>query len=207
MIPTSSTSADTVARTRAWRLIVRWALTLHIYISMAGFLLLLLFAVTGLTLNHGDFGLSEPHFTDATVTVPAAMLASPAEERLAAHIRQVTGERGRLTSYRADDQEIELLFTAPGRRVHALITPADGVARIETETRGWLAVLGDLHKGRDTGRIWAWVIDITAVLFVMTAITGIVTLSSLRARRRLGFGLLVAGSIVTMGVYVLWVGR
>jgi len=186
---------------------VRWALTLHIYISMAGFLLLLLFAVTGLTLNHGDFGLSEPRVTAATVRVPAAILASPAKEPLAAHIRQLTGERGRVTSYRADDQEIELLFAAPGRRVHARINRADGVTTIETETRGWLAVLGDLHKGRDSGRVWAWVIDVTAVLFVMTAITGIITLSSLRARRRLGFGLLVAGSVVTIVVYVLWVSR
>ena len=144
----ASTPADTAARTRAWRVIVRWALTVHIYISMAGFLLLLLFAVTGLTLNHADFGLSEPHLTEATVTIDAALLASPAEQPLAAHIRQMTGERGRLTSYRADEQEIELLFAAPGRRALILISRADGIARIETETRGWLAVLGDLHKGR-----------------------------------------------------------
>jgi len=36
------------------------AFTLHIYFSMAGFVLVLLFAVTGLTLNHDDFGWSEP---------------------------------------------------------------------------------------------------------------------------------------------------
>ncbi len=44
----------------AVREVARWGLTLHIYISMTGFLLVLFFAVTGLTLNHDNFGLDGP---------------------------------------------------------------------------------------------------------------------------------------------------
>ena len=38
------------------RVVGHWGLLLHIYISMAGFTLVLLFAITGVTLNHEDFG-------------------------------------------------------------------------------------------------------------------------------------------------------
>ena len=47
------------------RVIAHWALLIHIYVSMAGFTLAVLFGATGLTLNHQDFGLSEPETREA----------------------------------------------------------------------------------------------------------------------------------------------
>ena len=59
------------------RVVGHWGLLLHIYISMAGFTLVLLFAMTGLTLNHEDFGLSQPKITKSTIALPADVLEHP----------------------------------------------------------------------------------------------------------------------------------
>ena len=65
----------------------RWGLTLHIYLSMAGFLLVLLFAVTGLTLNHEDFGWSQPRITHSTITLPLDLVQHPDERAIGDWLR------------------------------------------------------------------------------------------------------------------------
>ena len=39
-----------------------------------------------------------------------------------------------------------------------------------------MAVINDLHKGRDTGPAWAAVIDVSAGLMVVISLTGLVLL-------------------------------
>ena len=60
-----------------FRVITHWGLLIHIYVSMVGFTLVLLFAVTGLTLNHQDFGLSNPEITTKTISIPAELMEQP----------------------------------------------------------------------------------------------------------------------------------
>ena len=56
------------------RVIAHWALLVHIYISMAGFTLALLFGATGLTLNHQDFGLSDPKMSHSEVAIDKSLV-------------------------------------------------------------------------------------------------------------------------------------
>jgi hypothetical protein len=191
----------------AVRAVARWGLTLHIYLSMTGFLLVLLFAITGLTLNHDDFGLSEPRTTTSMTMVPSALLAHPDERAIVEHLRAAIAVRPPATRYREDPDVIELAFAAPGRRTTVTITRADGTARVESETRGLLGRIGDLHKGQDSGRAWKWLIDVTAVLLTLSAVTGIVTLLALPKRRNLALlvGLVSAGVLVA--IYLVWVPR
>src|ERR1022692_1459739 len=138
------------------RQVARWGLTLHIYLSMTGFLLVLLFAVTGLTLNHDDFGLSEPKTMTFTMVVAPRMLEHPDERVLTAYLRAAIGVRSQATRYREDPDAVELTFAVPGRRTTVTITRPDGTARVEAEARGLLGLMGDLHKGQDSGRAWSW---------------------------------------------------
>ena len=56
------------------------------------------------------------------------------------------------------------------------------------ETRmGFVAVINDLHKGRDTGQGWSVLIDISAVLMVLVSITGTILIIFLRRRRVAGY--------------------
>src|SRR5204863_959610 len=65
------------------RVVSHWGLLLHIYVSMVGFTLVLLFAVTGLTLNHQDFGFGEPRLKLRQLMFRLSLLNNPQKKRWA----------------------------------------------------------------------------------------------------------------------------
>jgi hypothetical protein len=187
------------------RVITHWALLIHIYVSMAGFALTLLFAITGLTLNHQDFGWSDPVLSSSTIDIPANLLEHPSSELLGDHAQQALDISSPLTDYHEDPDQIQLTFAAPGKRTVVTIHRAEAKAEVEQETRGALGTLDDLHKGFDSGVVWYWTIDVAAILLSVSAMTGMITLIALRARRRSGFifgGLGVATVVI---IYIVWV--
>lgn len=187
------------------RLIGHWGLLLHIYISMAGFTLVLLFAITGLTLNHEDFGWSQPVVTKSTIAVPADLLARPDQTALGQYLRATLGVRSPVTDYREDPDQIQITMAAPGHRTVVTVNRAPHTADVESVTRGLLGKLDDLHKGFDSGRAWYWIIDVSAVLLTLSALTGMVTLVAFRARRRSGFIVAGLGIVSIVALYLIWV--
>src|SRR5262245_49141166 len=171
----------------AVRLITHWALLSHIYVSMAGFTLALLFGVTGLTLNHQDFGWSDPHIANSEIALDKQLIDAPDQDALQRHLRTQLSIVSPATDYHEDADQIDVTFAAPGARTVVTIDRHDGTAKVERESRGLLGRLGDLHKGFDTGRVWSWTIDLAALLIVVSSFTGMVTLIALRARRKNGF--------------------
>ena len=64
-------------------------------------------------------------------------------------------------------------FAGPGYSADVFIDRADGRYEL-TETRtGIWGVMNDLHKGRDTGGAWRWLIDASAVLMILISLTGL----------------------------------
>ena len=187
------------------RVIAHWGLLLHIYISMAGFVLTLLFAVTGLTLNHQDFGFSSPKIAQSTVDLPVDMMAHPDSASIGKYLRSNLKVSAPLTDYHEDDQQIQVTFAAPGHRTLVTIDRAKHSGDVENESRGIMGKIDDLHKGFDSGPAWFWIIDISAILLTISALTGIVTLVSLRARRRSGFIFGGLGLATLIVIYLLWV--
>jgi hypothetical protein len=191
----------------AVRHLARWGLTLHIYLSMAGFLLVLLFAVTGLTLNHEDFGWSQPRITHTTIQVPGALVGQPDARAIGDELRAILHVPTPVTQFHADADQIEVTMTAPGRHTQVTISRRDGRAEVESVTRGAMATLDDLHKGLDSGPVWRWIIDITAVLLTISSLTGIITLLTLPRRRKIGLVVGLMGAIVIVVLYLVWVPR
>ncbi len=56
--------------------------------------------------------------------------------------------------------------------------------------------MNDLHKGRDTGSSWKWLIDASAVVLIVISLTGIVLQLVLRKRRRSAFVTAGVGSVL-----------
>ncbi len=189
------------------RVITHWALLTHIYISMAGFTLALLFGATGLTLNHQDFGFSEPRVARSEITLDKKVVNSADQALLEESLRQKLGIRSPSTDYHDDPDQIQMTFATPGARTVVTINRADGRGEVEKESRGFLGTLGDLHKGFDTGAVWYWTIDVAAVLLVISSLTGMVTLVALRARRRTGFVIAALGVLSVIVIYVMWVPK
>ena len=189
------------------RVIAHWALLAHIYISMAGFTLAVLFGATGLTLNHQDFGFSDPRIARSEIVVDKNLVDNPDQATLEQWVRQKLGIRSPSTDYQDDPDQIQMTFAVPGARTAVTINRVDGRGQVEKESRGFLGKLGDLHKGSDAGNIWYWTIDVAAVLLVISSLTGMVTLLALRARRRTGFTVCALGILTVIVIYVVWVPR
>ena len=77
-------------------------------------------------------------------------------------------------------------FKGPGYAADAFVDRKTATYEI-TETRmGLVAIVNDLHKGRDTGAVWAQVIDLSAVLMMLVSVTGLTLIFFLHKRLALG---------------------
>ncbi len=70
---------------------------------------------------------------------------------------------------------------------------------------GLIALINDLHKGRDTGPIWSVVIDLSAGLMTLISLTGLVLLFYLKLRRVPGLIVALVGTVVIVLVFRFWV--
>jgi hypothetical protein len=169
----------------------RWLKTLHRWhwISSALALLgMLLFAATGLTLNHAAQIEAQPRVIDRKATLPAALLAAhaaaPGEKKHDAPLSTDLADwvaaalavdvRGRPAEWSTD--ELYIAMPRPGGDAWVRIDRASGEAEFEDTDRGWVAYLNDLHKGRNAGTAWSWFIDAFAVACLVFTITGLAIL-------------------------------
>jgi hypothetical protein len=181
---------------------------LHTYLSMVSFSILLFFAVTGITLNHQDRMLGAPRVARLSGQLAAetvAPAAGPALDRarivgqlLAAHRL-----KGYVSDFRVDDDTVAVSFKGPGYAADAFIDRK--TARYDlTETRmGLVAIVNDLHKGRDSGGAWAQIIDLSAILMVLVSLTGLTLIFFLHKRLVLGLWMFGLGTVACGAVY-LW---
>jgi hypothetical protein len=70
---------------------------------------------------------------------------------------------------------------------------------------GLVALLNDLHKGRDSGKAWGVVIDLSAVLMVLVSLSGLILVFYLQKRLFSGLVTLGAGAAVCCLAYLVWV--
>ena len=173
--------ATSSARRRAYWLktLVRW----HWLSSAACLVALLVFAATGLTLNHAGTIEAKPVVTTRTDRLPGALLAqlrslhpsgnATLPDDLVAWLTEHLGVRTRGQPGEWSDQEIYVALPRPGGDAWLSVALADGEVRSEATDRGWVAYFNDLHKGRNTGPAWRWFIDVFAVACLLFALTGL----------------------------------
>lgn len=196
---------------------IRW---LHIYLSMISFAALVFFAATGITLNHPDWFYSKREKTNEyTGNLPIAWIQTeqPTEnsastsptpiDRLSIveHFRSEHNVRGAVKEFSIEEYEIVVGFAGPGYAADSLIERDDGSYTITETLFGTLAILNDLHKGRDTGKAWSWVIDLTAVIMLIVSISGFYLLLKLRNRKTSGIVTCTIGGLIVLIVFILWV--
>jgi len=185
-------------------IVSRW---LHLYLSMASFAVVLFFAVTGLTLNHADWFAGQVRESRFSGSMPVEWLRGAEPNRLAIveKLRTEHGIHGAVADFRADDGQISVSFKGPGYAADAFIDSDKGTYDL-TETRnGFVAVLNDLHKGRDAGPGWSVLIDASAVLLTLVSLTGLLLLFFVYKRRTSGLILAAAGAGICWLVWLRFV--
>lgn len=206
------TTANVKARGVGRRNVAVFTRWLHLYLSMVSFALVLFFAATGLTLNHPTWFAYQQRTTERHGKIPAALLHAGSVDAanginrlgIAELLRQQKGVHGAVTDFRVDDAQVSVSFRAPGYTADAFIDRALGQYDLTIVENGVVAALNDLHKGRDAGRAWSAVIDISAILLVLVSLTGLVLIWFLYRRRT--SGLLVA-FIAMAAALLIWLLR
>ncbi|NCI51645.1 peptidase [Sediminibacterium roseum] len=184
----------------------RW---LHIYLSMVSFAVVLFFSVTGLTLNHADFFAGKTVSSKDTGTLAPAWVNVQdtnkiAKLNIAEFFRNKHKVKGAVSDFRIDDAQVSISYRGPGYEGDAYIDRQTGAYEL-SQTRGsFVAFMNDLHKGRDTGTAWSWVIDVSAVFLVLISLSGLILLLFIKKKRMSGLILLVIGLVLIWLIYKLW---
>ncbi|MDE3199086.1 MAG: PepSY-associated TM helix domain-containing protein [Acidobacteriota bacterium] len=194
-------------RPSAWKrqtaIASRW---LHIYLSMISFGIVLFFAVTGLTLNHAEWFASEARTTELKGKMDMKWFGKDVDKLdIVEYIRRVHGVKSGLSDFHVDDSQCEVSFKGPGYSADTFIDRATGEYQLTITRQGLVAVLNDLHKGRDTGTVWAWIIDICSGLMTLISLTGLILIFFLQKRRMAGLIAIAIGSALCLAVYWIWV--
>ncbi len=185
----------------------RW---LHIYLSMISFAIVLFFSVTGLTLNHADYFAGELKTSTEKGTLNTTWVNTTDTLRIAKlevveYLRKTNSIKGELSEFRIDDAECSLSFKGPGYGADVFIDRATGAYEISLMRAGAVGILNDLHKGRDSGKSWSWVIDVSAILMTFVSLTGLILILYIKRKRLSGLTWAVIGLLLSIIVYVLWV--
>ncbi|MDX2005537.1 MAG: PepSY-associated TM helix domain-containing protein [Meiothermus sp.] len=188
-------------RTQVYAL-TRW---LHLYTSMISLLVVLFFAATGVTLNHPDwlFGSTE-RVSSYQGTLPESWQRNSQVNWLetAETLRARYNLKGSVSDTRADDQEASISFRAPAYAADAFISIKDGSYTLKVTAQGPVAVLNDLHRGRDAGSAWAWLIDLSGGFLLLVALTGLTLSLFFKKTRRAAMLTALAGTLVV--VVMMW---
>lgn len=175
--------------------------TLHVYLTMLGLLVMLLFGVTGFTVNHEEwFGATRPRVDETEGTTPSDLLAKSDALRIVEHVRATWRISGAMTDYDASDDRVSIAFKEPGQLWEVEIEKSTGRTKLHHESYNLAAFLNNLHRGRYAGAAWRWVIDVSALFIVLACATGIVLWLALPRRRVLGVIALAVGVLGTIGV-------
>lgn len=181
-------------------------------VSLVG---LLLFAFTGITLNHAADLEASPQTVSKNATLPDPLLkqvavdgrpegkrALPAD--VASWVKQEIGQNGEGEAEWSAG-EIYLPRPRPGGDGWVAIDRATGAVTSESTSRGWLSYLNDLHKGRNAGTVWFWFIDIFAIACFLFALTGLLLLQLHAAKRPSTWPLVATGLAIPAILAIIFI--
>lgn len=192
------------------RTLLSWSRAIHIYLSIGLFLILVFFAVTGITLNHAATMTASPV---TSMQQFASLPELPRDEQgqlaqspeLARFLREEFGIRLARADVIRDEDLLLIDYRTPGRAVHVEFDDLFGEMLVQQTDYGVVAMLNDLHMARDTDVIWFWLVDVSAVILVLFSVAGFILLLPSQGRLlRVGKYTGIASLLLAVGY---WLGN
>jgi hypothetical protein len=195
-----------------------WLKQLHMWhwmssaVSLIG---LILFAITGFTLNHAADIEGSPVVTQGSAQMPPALLTrlkaavpdaekAPLPADVAAWVEDSFPVKASAEAEWSAD-EVYLPAPRPGGDAWVAIDLTTGAASSEVTSRGWISYLNDLHKGRNSGGEWSLFIDIFSFACLVFAITGLFLLQLHSAKRKSTWPLVGLGLAIPAAIAVIFI--
>lgn len=192
-------------RGRVWKESLSWTRILHVYASMISLLVVLFFAVTGITLNHPEWDLG---FEDRSTTVSGALPADWVDgDRvinflgISEFVRDTHDVRGSVEDFGNDSAEGFISYEGPGYDAEVRFDLTDGTYDLVVDQGGLISVMNELHQGRGSGTAWSWLIDLSGGFLAFVALSGIILQLFLAKRRTAALWSAGAGLAI---LAVLW---
>lgn len=196
-----------------------WLKHLHQWhwVSAAACLIgLLLFSLTGFTLNHASAITGKPRITTHTGVLPVELLTplqtlakSEGEKRVPADLSRWLREQFSVTPAQSTVEwsadEVYFSLPRPGGDAWMTIDLASGEVTHEVTTRGWISYLNDLHKGRNTGAAWSLFIDVFAFAVLIFAVTGLLLLKMHATHRPATWPMVALGLALPLLLAILFI--
>lgn len=174
---------------------------------------MLLFALTGITLNHAGQIEGKAQVSSRIEQLPQTLHDRLLEETpreglpadLADWLEETLGIR--LAGREAEWSEGELYIglPRPGGDAWLSLDVHSGELEYEVTDRGWIAYFNDLHKGRHTGTAWSGFIDLFAAACVIFSITGLLLLHRHAAGRPTTWPLTALGLVIPVVLALLFI--
>lgn len=144
---------------------------------------------------------------DVSGTLPAELTEETtfSEFKVSEHLRTEHRLLGRVAEFEVDPRELMVVFKAPGYSADIFIERETGNYSLMESRSGIVAVMNDLHKGRDSGAGWSWVIDISAGVMMLVSLSGFGLLFYLKKRRVSGVVAAVLGTVLFAAGWLLLV--
>ena len=174
---------------------------------------MLLFAVTGITLNHAnqisakplivtlDTALPKPLLVELQLAATQQQLPSSVHNWLEQQLKQSINP----THAEWSSSELYLALPRPGGDGWFSIDLDSGELLYESTDRGWIAYFNDLHKGRNSGAAWSWFIDIFAGICVLFSFTGLWLLTRQTKMRPSTWPVTLAGLVIPLLIMLLFI--
>jgi hypothetical protein len=174
---------------------------------------MLLFAITGITLNHAAQIEARPAVTERQAKLPETLQRELLANRPEAGLPDALGQwieaqldvdlTGRTPEW--SDDELYIALPRPGGDAWLSLALDSGELLYESTDRGWISYLNDLHKGRNTGSAWSWFIDIFAAACVVFSLTGLLLLQRYAAGRPTTWPLVGLGLVIPVLLALLFI--
>ena len=205
-VPATSSPADAVTAQQRRGFWLRQLHQWHWISSALCRVGMLLFTVTGNTLNHAARIEAAPRVDNRSTELPEALLAQlaqapeqgqaplPAEVArwLGSELSHPLGRRPAEWS----PEEAYVSMPSPGADAWLSIDRETGAVEFERTARGAVSYLNDLHKGRNAGPAWGWFIDVFAIATLVFCITGLFLLYLHARQRRMTWPLVGLGLVI-----------
>ncbi len=172
---------------------------------MALLTLMIFFSITGITLNHPEwFADNKAEVVEVDFITPAELLTQKNEGKLLNFLLKANHLNGNRLTIEREEDELFITDKGPGAYLSLTIGLSSGEAYREATNYGYWALLNDLHKGRNSGDFWRFIIDLSAVLMIVFSLTGFVlALAQRRINRTIAVSII--SSLFVMSIYFIWV--
>lgn len=179
---------------------------------------MLLFSITGLTLNNATWIESAISVDHQERVVPLHLLETlesvssghkplnaPLPRDLESWLDTSLGIRINERTAEIGADEIYLSLPSPGADAWLAVDRTTGELTYEKRERGWIAYFNDLHKGRHAGTGWSWFIDLFAFSCIVFSMSGLLLMKTQAANRPSTWPLLGMGALAPLLIMLLFI--